>query len=276
MILCTRVIPQSLLEINKIEINDKTLQLPIPSITGNLPPSDKIRKDFPSLPYTTENQQFINKFNFEYSDLTDTENVNACNIRINNQNCYAKHQNDVGKISTPFRIRINEICKLQTQRPSKVPIHYRDRLNKLLVELENNNMIKQIGSTPDEKHTIGTTFLNPLIIIPKGDAIKVVLDARHLNSNTNQEFESWPIKTLAPQLARANEKYKSTIDLMNAYAHTPLDEETLKLTGFSFGNKLYAFIRRFYGLKGLPNFFYKTNNNFLLITYRQTFYVSIY
>ena len=39
------------------------------------------------------------------------------------------------KISTQFRIRIKENCKLQTQRPSKVPIHYRDRLNKLLVEL---------------------------------------------------------------------------------------------------------------------------------------------
>ena len=38
-----RVTPQSLLEINKIEINDKTLQLPIPSVTGNLRHSDKIR-----------------------------------------------------------------------------------------------------------------------------------------------------------------------------------------------------------------------------------------
>ena len=43
MNLCTKVTPQSLLEINKIEINDKTLQLPIRSITGNLRPSDKIR-----------------------------------------------------------------------------------------------------------------------------------------------------------------------------------------------------------------------------------------
>ena len=50
MNLCTRVIPQSLLEINKIEINDKTLQLPIRSITGNFRPSDKIRKGFPTLP----------------------------------------------------------------------------------------------------------------------------------------------------------------------------------------------------------------------------------
>ena len=121
MNLCTRVIPKSLLEINKIEVNDKTLQLPIPSVTGNLRHSDKTRKDFPPLPYSTENQQYIKKFNFEHSDLTDTEYVNLCNILINNQNCYAKHKNDVGKIYTPFRIRIKENCKLQTQRPSKVP-----------------------------------------------------------------------------------------------------------------------------------------------------------
>ena len=126
------------------------------------------------------------------------------------------------------------------------------------------------------KNTLGTTFSNFLIIIPKGDTIKVVLDARHLNSNTNQEFESWPIEPLAPQLARANEKYKSTIDLMYAYAHTPLDEETIKFTGFSSGDKLYAFIRGFNGLIGIPKFFSKTNVNLFPITYIQTFCVSIY
>ena len=44
---------------------------------------------------------------------------------------------------------------------------------------------------------------------------------------------------------------------MYAYARTPLDEETIKLTGFSSSDNLYAFIRGFYGLKGLPNFFTK-------------------
>ena len=44
---------------------------------------------------------------------------------------------------------------------------------------------------------------------------------------------------------------------MYAYAHTPLDEETIKLTGFSSADKPYAFIRGFYGLKGHPNFFTK-------------------
>ena len=67
MNLCTRVIPQSQLEINKIEINDRTLHLPIPSLTGNLRPSDKIRTDFPSLPYTAENQQFVKKVQLRIS-----------------------------------------------------------------------------------------------------------------------------------------------------------------------------------------------------------------
>ena len=49
---------------------------------------------------------------------------------------------------------------------------------------------------------------------------------------------------------------------MYAYAHTLLDEKTFKLTGFSSGDKLYAFIRGFYGLKGLPNFFTKQMSTF--------------
>ena len=49
---------------------------------------------------------------------------------------------------------------------------------------------------------------------------------------------------------------------MYAYAHTPLDEETIKLTGFSSGDRLYTLIRGFYGLKGLPNFSTKQMSTF--------------
>ena len=98
--------------------------------------------------------------------------------------------------------------------------------NTLLQELEKHNIIKQIGSHPSDKPVNGSLFLNSLIIIPKGDTIEVVLDARHLNSNTDQAFESWPIEPLASQLAPANKKYKSAIDLMYAYAHAPVHEDT--------------------------------------------------
>ena len=185
--------------------------------------------------------------------------------------CYATHKNDVGKISTPFCIRLKPNAQLFTKCPSKVPLHYRDKLNALLKELAKHTFIKQIGSSPQVKPVYGTTYLNPLIIIPKGDTIKCVLDARHLNSNTKQSDESWPIQPLAPQLARANKKYKSAIDRMYAYAHASFDEDTIKLTSFSSGDKLFAFIRGFHGLKGLPNFFTKQISSFFKTLIEQGF-----
>ena len=246
--------------------------LPKPLSIYNVQPTTHTSKPrvFP-LPYSTENLNFINKFNFQFSDLTDTEYVTLCNLLLKYKTCYATLINDVGKIATPFRIRFKPNAQLLTQRSSKVPIHYREKLNNLLKELEKHNIIKQIGSSPQDKLVYGTTYLNPLIIIPKGDSIKCVLDARQLNSNTNQSDESWPIEPLAPQLARANKKYKCAIDPMYAYAHTPLDEETIKLTSFFSGDNLFAFIRSFYGLKGLPNFFTKQMYTFFKTLIEQGF-----
>ena len=194
-----------------------------------------------------------------------------CNLLVKHKNCYATHKNDVGEIATPFRIRLKPNAQLLTQRPSKVPIHYREKLKNLLKELEKQIIIKQIGSCPEDEPNYGTTYLIPLIIVPKCDSIKCVLDARHLNSSTEQSDESWPIEPLAAHLARANEKYKSAIDLMYEYAHTLLDEETIKLTSFSSGDKFFAFIRRFYGPKGLPNFFTKQMTSFFKTLIEQGF-----
>ena len=122
--------------------------------------------------------------------------------------------------------------------------------------------MKHIGSSPQDKPLYGTTYFSPLNIIRKGDSIKCALDAQHFNSITEQFDESWPIEPLAPQLARANKKYKCAIDLNYAYAHTPVDEETIKLTSFSSHDKLFAFIRGFYGPKGLSNSFTKQMSTF--------------
>ena len=50
---------------------------------------------------------------------------------------------------------------------------------------------------------------------------------------------------------------------MYEYAHSPLDEKTIKLTGFSSEDELFSFIRGFYGLKGLPKFFTKQMSTFI-------------
>ena len=155
--------------INEIQINDQTIIIPTTQIIQNVQPSSPLKKTFPPLPFSEENLKFIKKFNFQFSNLLDTEYVKLCTTLINNKHCYAKHKNDVGLISTPFGIRLKENIKLQTQRPTKITIYYRAKLNKLLTELEKHNIFKQIAPTPEEKQDIGTTFSNPLIIIPKGD-----------------------------------------------------------------------------------------------------------
>ena len=58
---------------------------------------------------------------------------------------------------------------------------------------------------------------------------------------------------------------------MYAYAHTPLDEDTIKLTSFSSADKLFAFTGGFYGLKRLPNFFAKQMSTFFKTLIEQSF-----
>ena len=67
---------------------------------------------FPSMPYSTENIDFSNKFNFHFSDLTDTEYVTLCRLLLKFKTCYATHKNDVGKIATPLRIRLKSNAQL--------------------------------------------------------------------------------------------------------------------------------------------------------------------
>ena len=50
---------------------------------------------------------------------------------------------------------------------------------------------------------------------------------------------------------------------MYVYAHTPLDEEPIKLENFSSVDKLCLSLEVFFGLKGLPNFFTKQMSSFL-------------
>ena len=109
---------------------------------------------------------------FQFSNLTDTEYITLYNLSLKYKTCYATHKNDVGKIATHFRIRLKPNAQLSTQRTSKVPIHYRDKLNTRPKELEKYNIVKQIGSSTQDKPVYGTTYLNPFIIIAKGDSKK--------------------------------------------------------------------------------------------------------
>ena len=63
----------------------KHLIIPVTPVIQNVQPTSVIKKTFPPLPFTEENQKFIKKFNFQFSDLSDTEYVKLCTILVNNR-----------------------------------------------------------------------------------------------------------------------------------------------------------------------------------------------
>ena len=91
--------------------------------------------------------------------------------------------------------------------------------------------------------------------MPKNDYVKLVIDARYLNSVTDLTNYSWPLEPVRMIMTRVNGKLFSVSDLSFAYHQVPLSSETQNLTSFIIGGRQFTFTRGFYGLCGLPNFF---------------------
>ena len=100
---------------------------------------------------------------------------------------------------------------------------------------------------------MGSLFVNPINLMPKNDYVKLVIDARNLNSVTDlTNYSLGPVQMI---MTRVTGKVFLVSDLSCAYHQVPLSPETQKLTSFIIGRKQYTNIRGIYGLCGLPNFF---------------------
>ena len=59
---------------------------PHPNLYIVQPTSDTPKsRNFPSLSYSKDNLRFINKFNFQFPDLTDTEYITLCNLLVKHE-----------------------------------------------------------------------------------------------------------------------------------------------------------------------------------------------
>ena len=92
-------------------------------------------------------------------------------------------------------------------------------------------------------------------MMPKNDYVKLVIDARYLNSVTELTNHSWPLEPIQMIMTRVNGKFFQVSDLSCAYHQVTHSYETQKLTNFIIGGRQYNFTRGVYGLCGLPNFF---------------------
>ena len=194
---------------------------------------------------------YVKQFDFQYSDITDDEMILVIDMLIDSKDVFSLHKFDVGKTRQKFHVTLKPNVELERQRASKVPLYLKDKLEKLLTQLKDADIIREMGDDDE----MGSLFVNPIILMPKNDYVILVIDARHLNSVTDLTKYSWPLEIVQMIITKVNGKFFSVTDLSCAYHQVPLSFETQKLTNFIIGGRQYTFTRGFYGLCGLPNFF---------------------
>ena len=194
---------------------------------------------------------YVKEFDCQFSDITDEKLVLLIDMLVDARVVYSQNKFDVGKTRQNFHVTLKPNVELKQQRPSKVPLHLKRKLEKLLTQLKEADIFREMGDDDE----MGLLFVNPIILMPKNDYVKLVTDARYLNSVTDLTFYTWPLEPVQMIMTKVNGKVFSVSDLSCAYHQVPLSPETQKLTSFIIGGKHYTNTRGFYGLCGLPNFF---------------------
>ena len=179
-------------------------------------------------------------FNFQHSQITPNEFDKLAKLLLKYPTVYATSKIDVGKISSTVHLPLKADAIFKKQRASKVPIDLHDKVNRLLDIIEQYEIISPVNKEEQPK---GNTFINPVIILAKGESLKIVLDARYLNSLIDESKCNWPIEPIQVILTKINGKYFTTADMNSAYNQMPLDEQSRRLTQFVIGNQQYELHR---------------------------------
>ena len=100
---------------------------------------------------------------------------------VDARDVFSQHKFDVGKTRQNFHVTLKPNVELKRQRPSKVHLHLKEKLEKLLTQLKDADILREMGDDDE----MGSLFVNLIILMPKNDYVKLVIDARYLNSVTD-------------------------------------------------------------------------------------------
>ena len=150
---------------------------------------------------------------FRYSDITDEEVILLIDTVVVARDVRSQHKFDVGKTRQKFRV-INKLnIELKRQQPSKVQLPLKEKLEELLRKLKNAAIIHE---TIDEDD-MGWLFITGIILTPKNNYVKPVIDSRYLNSVTDLNKFSWPLEPVQMMMTKINGKLFAVTDLSCAY-----------------------------------------------------------
>ena len=105
---------------------------------------------------------YVKQFDFQYSDITDNEMTLLIDMLIDSKDVCSLHKFDIGKIRQRFHVTRKPNVELKRQGASKVPLHLKYKLEKLLTQLKVADIIREMGDDDE----IGSFFVNPIILMP--------------------------------------------------------------------------------------------------------------
>ena len=71
--------------------------------------------------------QYVKEVDFQFSDITDEEMTLLIDMLIDSRDVYSQHKFDVGKSRQKFYVTLKPNVELKRQRPSKVPLHLKEK-----------------------------------------------------------------------------------------------------------------------------------------------------
>ena len=102
-----------------------------------------------------------------------------------------------------------------------MPLQLQDRVQHLLDILIYFKIIAPVNA---DSLTTGNTFINPVIVLKKGESLKIVSVARQLNTMVDETKSSWPIELIQIILTRIKGPIFSGVDLNSAYNQMQLNK----------------------------------------------------
>ena len=115
---------------------------------------------------------------------------------------------------------------MRKQGPSKTPSHLGDRL------LDEKIQAGEVREMNENVH-MNSRFVRPVIFLPRRDYVKIVLDARYLNSSTETTNCIWLLEAQQFQMIKIDGSNITSSDLFCAYSQVPLTDDAQKVPSFS-------------------------------------------
>ena len=104
-------------------------------------------------------------------------------MSIDARDVHSQQKFDVGRTRRKFHVTLKLSVELKRGRPSRVPLHLKEKQKKLLTQLRDADIIREMGDDDE----MGSLVVNPIILMPKNDYLKLLIDARYFNSVTDLE-----------------------------------------------------------------------------------------